>query len=107
MGMAHADADLLDRAVRAEHLATQPSSAGVDRDRAVVWLGNAALDGVLGEAANAVAAHLALRPVRIEHPHTQVGSLRRQGQNQTVAADAEVPVAHRDGDLLPRLIERA
>src|SRR5437879_4537066 len=50
---------------------------------------------VLRDTADAVAAHLRLAAVGVEHAHPHVAPLRGADENQTVRADAEVPVANR------------
>ena len=57
--------------------------------------GQAVVVDVLGHAADAVAAHLRLGAVGVEHPHPRVGPLRGHDQDQAVGADAEMPVADR------------
>ena len=38
--------------------------------------------------------HFTLRPVGVEHSHLQVGYLRLQDENDSVAADTKMAVAH-------------
>ena len=55
---------------------------------------------VLAYAADAVAAHLGLRAVRIEHPHPKIrrtGIGGRTNENEPVAAYAKVPIADAAG----------
>ena len=66
--------------------------------------GDIALDGVLGEAADAVAAHLALRAVGVEHHHLEVSHVGVGDENQPIAADAEMPVAHLARKLGPVML---
>ncbi len=54
-----------------------------------------ALEGQLGQAADAVAAHLRLRSVGVEHRHAAVGAARGQERDQAVGAHPGVAVAHR------------
>ena len=74
-------------------------------------LGDAVVEHILGDAANAVAAHLAFGAVGVEHPHSGVGPLGGHDQDQAVAADAEVAVAdgprQRGRVVRGRLVERA
>ena len=53
----------------------------------------------LGDAADAVAAHLRLAAVGVEHAHLRVGDLGGADEDEAVAADAEVPVADAPGEL--------
>ena len=46
------------------------------------------------ETANAVPAHLRLRPVGIELAHPHIRRLRGADHHQTVCTDAEMPIAH-------------
>ena len=54
---------------------------------------------VLGDATDAVAAHLRLGAVGIEHLHPGVGRLGGEDEDQAVAADAEVAIAHAAGEF--------
>jgi len=49
---------------------------------------------IFGQAADAVAAHLGLGAVGVEHPHFYIRRLRRANQNQTVRADPKMAIAH-------------
>src|SRR5947207_2968732 len=49
---------------------------------------------IFGNAAQAVAAHLRLATVGVEHAHAGVGFLRRANQDQTIRPDSEMTVAH-------------
>ena len=49
----------------------------------------------LGHAADAVATHLSLAPVGVDHPHAGIAVHRRQDGEHAVAAHAEVAVAQR------------
>src|SRR5439155_20297864 len=49
---------------------------------------------IFGNAAQAVAAHLRLATVGVEHAHAGVGFLGRTNQDQTIGADSEMTVAH-------------
>ena len=52
---------------------------------------------VLADAADGVAAHVALAAVLVEHAHPAVRRLRGQNQHQPVRADAEVRPGHGHG----------
>ena len=69
----------------------QHAPPGLDGD--AVLPRQAVVVEVLGHAPDAVAAHLALGAVGIEHPHPGVGPFRGHDEDQAVGADAEVPVA--------------
>src|SRR5437016_5986522 len=49
---------------------------------------------VLGDAANPVAAHLAVRPIGVIHPHFGVAALGRTDQNEPVPAHTEPPIRY-------------
>ena len=66
---------------------------------------------ILGDATDAVTAHLAFGAVGVEHPHPRgVGPLRGHDQDQTVATDPIMAVAHGHRQLgwvgRRRLVER-
>ena len=69
--------------------------------RSVFLAADAMVVDILGHAADAVAAHLRLGAVGVEHPHPGVGHLAGADQNQSVAADAEMPVGHPPGQRRP------
>src|SRR5262245_49171752 len=48
---------------------------------------------VFCHTANAVAAHLRLAAVGVEHTHAGVRLFRRTNQDQAIGADAEMPIA--------------
>jgi hypothetical protein len=50
---------------------------------------------IFGHAADAVAAHLRVRAVGVEHPHLSIGVVGRTDQNQSIAADAKMPIGDR------------
>jgi hypothetical protein len=54
---------------------------------------------VLGDAADAVAAHLGLGTVGVEHAHLRIRNVGRADQNQTVRADAEVTITDPDSQF--------
>ena len=94
---------------------TSRSSVRIPRPVSIGHLllaGQAVVVKILGDAAHAVAAHLAFRAVGVEHPHPGIGSFRGHDQDQAVAADAEMAIADRRsasrrGIGGRRLIERA
>ena len=59
-------------------------------------MGNPVVIGVLGDAAESIAAHLGSRPVGVVHLHAAVGlpGLRGQDQDQAISADSEMTVRH-------------
>ena len=61
---------------------------------------------ILGEAADAVAAHLRFGAVRVEHPHPKRRGLARQDQDHAVRADAELAVAQERRPALRLLGQR-
>ena len=69
------------------------------------------VEEILGDAAHAVAAHLALGAVGVEHSHPRVRALGRHDHDHAVAADAGVAVAHgtceRERVVRRALVERA
>ena len=71
----------------------EDAPAGLDRH--LFFAGQAMIVEVLGDAADAVAAHLAFGAVGVEHPHPGVGPLGRHDQDQAVAADPEMAIADR------------
>src|SRR4029079_4870022 len=89
--LAHVNADAHRLAALRLDFKRENTSPGLDGQRRL--RGNAVIVDVLGDATDAVAAHLRLAAVRVEHAHAGVGALRRADENQPVAADAEVPVA--------------
>src|SRR5438094_8004724 len=66
---------------------------------------------ILGDAADPITAHLPFRTVGVEHPHPGVGSLRGHDQDQAIATDPVVAIAHGDrqhrGVRRRSLVERA
>jgi hypothetical protein len=90
--LAHIDADRLDLAAGEVEVQRQHAAAGLDLQRVVAR--QAAVVDELGDAADAVAAHLRLAAVGVEHAHLRVGDLGAADEDEAVAADAEVAVAH-------------
>ena len=75
----------------------QHAAAGFDRHRIVAR--QAVIEGILGDAANAVAAHLRFAAVGVEHAHAHIGALGWANQDEAIAADAEVAIADLDAQL--------
>ena len=50
------------------------------------------VESVLGDAADAVAAHLRLAAVGVEHPHPHVRRFRWKDQDQSISPNAKMPV---------------
>src|SRR5690606_22797115 len=73
------------------------SNARKRLDLQAVSLDQAGVGGIAGEAADAVAAHLALAPVRVEDAHAQVSPVRRKDEDEPVGSDAKARVAHPAG----------
>ena len=98
-GGTHLDPNLPDLAVIAgEEL--QGKDAGTGLGRNLLFRHDAVIIGVLGHAADAVAAHLRFGTVGIEHPHPDIRTLRRHDQDQPVGTDPEVAVGEPNGKLL-------
>ena len=74
----------------------EDAPAGLDGDLGAA--GDAVVVDVLGDAADAVAAHLAFGAVGVEHAHAGVGPFGGGDQDQAVGADAEVAVADGAGE---------
>src|SRR5690606_11687666 len=77
------------------------SNARKRLDLQAVSLDQAGVGGIAGEAADTVAAHLALAPVRVEHAHAQVSPVRRKDEDEPVGSDAKARVAHPAGQSGP------
>ncbi len=111
---AHLDRDRSHLAVVTAVLAAVVAGLGVDRAREQARVGvdaqhraahrRVALVKHLGDAANAVAAHLRLAAIGVEHAHARVTVDGRQDRQNAVGADAEVAIAHRAHDR--RLLDR-
>src|SRR5262249_35867644 len=71
----------------------QHAAAGLDLQHRLA--GDAVVVDVLGDAAHAVAAHLRLAAVGVEHAHAGVAALGPADEDEPAGADAEVPVADR------------
>ena len=96
--LAHVDADRGRRC----HAATFSSSVQTrpaDSIRSGLRRADAVVVDVLGDAADAVAAHFGVGAVGVEHPHLGVGPLGGADQDQAVAADAEAAVGDAAGQL--------
>ena len=85
----------------AEDLQREDAGAGLDVEAAALRPDEAPLDGVLRQAADAVAAHLGLGAVGVEDAHSYRCLVGRQDEQDAVGADAEVTVAHGDGESRP------
>ena len=94
---AHVDRGAVDASVAAE-LDGDREHAGAGLDADDVAGGESVVPDVLGHAAHAVAAHLGLAAVGIEHPHAGVGDFRGADEDQSVRADPEVAVGDLAGD---------
>ena len=88
--LAHIDAHPPDHAVADFQFDRQHAAAGLDPQRRI--LAQPVVVDVLGDAADAVAAHFRLGAVGVEHPHPGVGPLAGTNEDQAVAADAEMAV---------------
>ena len=87
-GSAHVDAD---GAIR-QQLGHDPARQGVDLPGAARAVA-VAVGQEAGQAADAVAAHLRLAAVGVEDAHAQLAAgVGRQGQDHSVAADAEAAI---------------
>ena len=87
-----ANAPRLDVQVAGEHAGAGLDAQGGAAQRRV------GLVEQLGDAADAVAAHLGLAAVGVEHAHARVAHLAGQDREHAVAADAEVAIAERAHD---------
>jgi hypothetical protein len=94
---AHVDGDLLDLAIGEVQGEGEDSAAGFDGHGVV--LGEAVVVGVLGDAADAVAAHLALAAIGVEHAHADIGVVGGEDEDEAIGADAGVAVGDEAGDL--------
>ena len=93
-GASHVDSHAID--VRRSHrrqIRLEDAGAGFDRQRAVDRRDPDTLDQVLGEAAEAVAAHLAVGAVGVDNHHPRRRGVRVLGDQDAVGADAEMPIA--------------
>ena len=63
-----------------------------------VAAGEIVVEGVFGDAANAVAAHFGFAAVGVEHAHADVGFLGGEDEDQAVGSDAEVAIGDADGE---------
>ena len=88
----HVDANPRDTASIDLEFHREDATAGFDPE-SVFWC-NTLFIHVFGHAAQAIAAHFCLEPVGVIHPHPGVRALGRADQDQPVAADAQMPVAH-------------
>ncbi len=70
----------------------QHAVAGFDPQRFLA--GQAMIKNIFGHAADSVAAHFRFRSVGVEHPHPRIGNFRGADQNQSVAADTEMPIGN-------------
>ncbi len=95
-GRAHVDADAFHPP--AVDLEIEGEDAASCLDRQLLFRGNTMVEKVLGDAANAVAAHFAFRAVGVEHSHFRVGAFGRHDHDEAVAADARMAVAHGEGE---------
>ena len=91
---------MVDFAVRDRQTQFEDAAGRFDSQR--FFFGDAVVVDVFRHATNAVAAHLGLAAVGVEHPHAGVGDRGGMNQDQPVGADAFVPIA--DGDRQPRQI---
>ena len=94
--LAHVDADALDLA--GAEFEVERGTACRRRRSAAGRGGDAVVVDVLGDAADAVAAHFGLGAVGVEHPHLGVGAVDGADQDQAVGADAEVAIGDRAGE---------
>ena len=92
---AHIHPDGLHQAVLRQQLQGAQAAAGLDGQ--LLFTGQAPVVDILAQAADAVAAHLPLRAVGVEHPHAEIGPVRGADADDPVAPHAEVAVAHPPG----------
>src|SRR5262249_15109204 len=91
--LTHLYPHFFDHSTAGEELQRQHAGNGLDLDSSVRR--HAMVIDILGQTPNAVAAHLRLAAVSIEHAHTEIRAGRGQNENQAVRADAKMPVADR------------
>src|SRR5206468_5938116 len=90
-GLAHVDAHLprataLDFQFQREH-----APAGLDREGGLPH--QAVVIHILGDATDAVAAHLGFAAVGVVHAHSGIGLVGRAEEDQAIRTDAAMPVA--------------
>ncbi len=93
-GRAHVDPNPLNSPPGNFEVEREDSPAGLDGH--LLLAGQAMIVQIFGDAADAVAAHLAFRAVGVEHPHPGIGSFRGHDQDQAIAADPEMAIADLD-----------
>ena len=98
---AHIDAGRGNHAMFAEELERLDARERFDGDVGGAGGDEPFFGGELHDAADAVATHLGLGPVGVEHPHAHVGDGRWEGEDEAITADAEVAVADFAGDFGP------
>jgi hypothetical protein len=84
----------------------QHAAAGFDAHGVVP--GQAMIERIFCDTADAVAAHLPFRSIGVEHAHPHIRLVRGEDENQAVAADAKMAIGNRDGGshrILDRLIK--
>ena len=81
-----------------------PSRAPRSRDTStsfdcqVFLLRDSVVVNELGNASHSIATHLGFRPVGVVHPHASVTTLGRADQYKAITANAEMTIAHGDGE---------
>ena len=100
-GLAHVHACADDAVAAPVWGDVQDACAGLHVQGTAVGGHHAALQHELGEAADAVAAHLALGAVHVVHAHPYRSALRRRYDDEAVRADAEMAVGYAPGDVRP------
>src|SRR6266508_2662875 len=95
--LTHLHTDLVHDRTARKQLQLQHTRQGLDLDSGV--LRHAVVVHILGQATNAVAAHLRLTAVGVEHAHAEIGLGRGKNQNQAIGADAKMSVTDRPRHL--------
>src|SRR5262249_5614987 len=96
-GTAHVDGHAANQAALDVQRALEHARAGLDAQARAAH-GRVGVVQELGDAADAVAAHLGLAAVRVEHAHARVRDLAGQDRQHAFAADAEAAIAERAHD---------
>ena len=94
---AHVDLNAADLIAGDFELEAEDAVARLDSQCLVA--ADAVIVDILGDAANAVAAHFGLGAVGVKHPHPCVGHGAGANQDQAVAADAVMPVGDAPGQI--------
>src|SRR5262245_18299192 len=95
--LTHFHTDLFNHPMAGKELQFEHARQGLNLDGGL--LRHATVIDILGQATNAVAAHLRLTPVRVEHAHAEISMGGGQDQDQAIRANTKVPVTDRPRHL--------